>query len=413
MPQVKKQDDRSVLTITRERLQDTLDDAVRRGRMTRDDASRSAGRDPAARVSAPAGVVRLVTGGGEDAFPIEDYDDLTAAQVVSQLGDLDAAGAAPRARLRAPQREPQDGAGGGRAEARLVPRADGLGERVELGEVLGGELQVRRGGVLLQPRAPLRARDRDDVVALREQPGERDLRRRRVAPLGDAPSPSRPAPGWRPSPRGWKRGLFLRKSPGGNVCGCELAGQEAAAERRERQERGAVGGAPRHDLGERVARPQRAPRTARRRPGGSRARARSRSTLTSDRPSAPTLPCCDQLGHRAPGLLERHLGVDAVELVEVDEVGAQALAASPRSTRARAPGGRPWRITYSSASSTTSAALGGEHDLVAAACDRPADELLVRVRAVHVGRVEQRHADVERAVDDRDRLRARRARSAP
>ena len=39
MPQAKKPDDRSVLTITRERLQDTLDDAVRRGRMTRDDAS--------------------------------------------------------------------------------------------------------------------------------------------------------------------------------------------------------------------------------------------------------------------------------------------------------------------------------------------------------------------------------------
>ena len=40
MPQAKKpQDERGVLTITRERLQDTLDDAVRRGRMTRDDAS--------------------------------------------------------------------------------------------------------------------------------------------------------------------------------------------------------------------------------------------------------------------------------------------------------------------------------------------------------------------------------------
>ena len=46
MPQVKKEpDDRSVLNpldvmvITRERLQDTLDDAVRRGRMTRDDAT--------------------------------------------------------------------------------------------------------------------------------------------------------------------------------------------------------------------------------------------------------------------------------------------------------------------------------------------------------------------------------------
>ena len=124
---------------------------------------------------------------------------------------------------------------------------------------------------------------------------------------------------------GWKRGLFLRKSPGGNFCGCERAGQEAAAERREGQERGAVRGAPRDDLGERVARPQRRLGLHATRRGGSRARARARSTLTSDSPSAPTLPCGDQLGHRAPGLLERHLGVDAVQLVEVDEVGPQAL----------------------------------------------------------------------------------------
>src|SRR5262249_49837580 len=35
---------------------------------------------------------------------------------------------------------------------------------------------VERAEVLLQVRAPLRARDRDDVVALREDPRERELR---------------------------------------------------------------------------------------------------------------------------------------------------------------------------------------------------------------------------------------------
>jgi hypothetical protein len=83
-----EQDERSVLTITRERLQDTLDDAVRRGRMTRDDASDLLAEILRRAVSAPAGMVRLVT--GVDAFPIDDYDDLTAAQVVSQLSELDA-----------------------------------------------------------------------------------------------------------------------------------------------------------------------------------------------------------------------------------------------------------------------------------------------------------------------------------
>ena len=50
------------------------------------------------------------------------------------------------------------------------------------------------------------------------------------------------------------------------------------------------------------------------------------------------------------------------------------------------------------------AELGGEHDLVAPAPDRLADELLVRERAVHVGGVEEVDAEVERAVDGRDGL---------
>jgi hypothetical protein len=99
MPEAPKEDpQRSVLNpldvmvITRERLQDTLDDAVRRGRMTRDDASDLLAEIVRRAVSAPAErvmrEVRRVT--GEDAFPIGDYDDLTAAQVVSRLGDLEA-----------------------------------------------------------------------------------------------------------------------------------------------------------------------------------------------------------------------------------------------------------------------------------------------------------------------------------
>src|SRR3954463_13799400 len=101
MPQVKKGSDenasrnvlnpRDAMVITRERLQDTLDDAVRRGRMTRDDASDLLPEIVRRAISAPtAGVrrgVRRVTG-GVDGFPIEDYDDLTAAQIVSRLGGL-------------------------------------------------------------------------------------------------------------------------------------------------------------------------------------------------------------------------------------------------------------------------------------------------------------------------------------
>jgi hypothetical protein len=99
MPQAKKEpEERSLLNplvITRERLQDTLDDAVRRGRMTRDDAADLLAEILRRAISAPADrvirEVKKVAGGGEDgAFPIDDYDDLTAAQIVSQLGDLPA-----------------------------------------------------------------------------------------------------------------------------------------------------------------------------------------------------------------------------------------------------------------------------------------------------------------------------------
>jgi polyhydroxyalkanoate synthesis regulator phasin len=104
MPQAKKTDpddsaSRSVLNpldvmvITRERLQDTLDDAVRRGRMTRDDAADLLAEILRRAISAPTDrmkrEVRRVTG-AIDGFPIEDYDELTAAQIVSQLVGLEA-----------------------------------------------------------------------------------------------------------------------------------------------------------------------------------------------------------------------------------------------------------------------------------------------------------------------------------
>ena len=81
-----------VMVITRERLQDTLDDAVRRGRMTRDDATDLLAEIVRRAISAPTDrvkrEVRRVTG-ALDGFPIEEYDELTAAQIISQLGELE------------------------------------------------------------------------------------------------------------------------------------------------------------------------------------------------------------------------------------------------------------------------------------------------------------------------------------
>ena len=103
-------DPREVVIVTRSRLQEALDEAVARGRMTRDDAgalltellqrgredmqgildgARSTTKGSAERVLREVDRARRVAGVGPS-FPILGYDDLTAAQVIERLGDLDA-----------------------------------------------------------------------------------------------------------------------------------------------------------------------------------------------------------------------------------------------------------------------------------------------------------------------------------
>src|SRR3954447_24727636 len=101
-------DPREVVVVTRERLQEVLDEAVARGRMTRDDAgallsellsrgredieglldgARSTTKGSAERVLREVDRARRAAGVGPS-FPILGYDDLTAAQVNERLGDL-------------------------------------------------------------------------------------------------------------------------------------------------------------------------------------------------------------------------------------------------------------------------------------------------------------------------------------
>jgi hypothetical protein len=74
------------LVITRERIQEVLDDAVERGRMTRDDAA-DLFAELVRRGRGGLGTARRATGLGP-AFPIAGYEDLTAAQVVERLDGL-------------------------------------------------------------------------------------------------------------------------------------------------------------------------------------------------------------------------------------------------------------------------------------------------------------------------------------
>jgi len=115
-------DPREVVVVTRDRLQEALDEAVERGRMTRDDSAalltdllqrgrkqtddllsdieglfdgartttRKSVAGSAERVLREVDRARRVAGVGPS-FPILGYDDLTAAQVTDRLGDLSAA----------------------------------------------------------------------------------------------------------------------------------------------------------------------------------------------------------------------------------------------------------------------------------------------------------------------------------
>jgi hypothetical protein len=90
-----------LVMLTRERIEEALSDAVERGHMTRQAANdiaesliargRREASDVLSDVEQLIGRVRdsgrrAVGAGG--AFPIEDYDDLTAAQITSRLDDL-------------------------------------------------------------------------------------------------------------------------------------------------------------------------------------------------------------------------------------------------------------------------------------------------------------------------------------
>src|SRR5450759_4235059 len=112
----------------------------------------------------------------------------------------------------------------------------------------------------------------------------------------------------------------------------------------------------------------------------------------------PHLSGGDQLTERTEGLLDGRFGVDAVLVVEVDDVHIQA----PQRCLDR--GSDVLRATVDPTSALTALVdlvteLGGQHHLVTAASDGLADQDLVGERAVYVGGVEQGYAEVEGAMD--------------
>ena len=117
----------------------------------------------------------------------------------------------------------------------------------------------------------------------------------------------------------------------------------------------------------------------------------------------PDLARAYQIGQRLHRLLDRHLGVYPVQVVQVDVVDAEALQAAfdrlARVLRAAVEDARGRIVGI-----PHNAEFSRQHDLAAPAADRASDQLLVGERAVGVRRVQEIEPQVERAMDRRDRL---------
>ena len=130
------------------------------------------------------------------------------------------------------------------------------------------------------------------------------------------------------------------------------AGQHPAAERAERHDADAELAARRDDLVLDVAAPQRplALQRGDRVHGGG---ATDRVDRRLGQAEVAHLALGDELGHRPDGLLDRHVEVGAVLVVEVDVVDAEPAAATPRSPTARSPACRRRAAAGRPAATTT------------------------------------------------------------
>src|SRR5687768_1769073 len=128
---------------------------------------------------------------------------------------------------------------------------------------------------------------------------------------------------------------------------------------------------------------------------------RSRSSLAKSQVSY--LPGPYELGHRAHCFLDRHIGIDAMLIVEIDDLDIEA----PEAVFAGLAHiiGPAAHAPETSIFAAYIAEFGGEKHFVAAPRSRAADEFLVAPDAVHVGSVEEIYAPIERMVDRRDRFR--------
>jgi len=274
--------------------------------------------------------------------------------------------------------------------------------RLELVEVRPREDEVRSVEVLLEAVAALRPEDGHDVTPPREDPREGDLRRLGVPALRDLLH-------LRDEREVLREVLALEARRRAPVVALREIREAAIPPREEPAPERAVCDEPDPELAARgedgrldVAREERVLALERRdRVDATRAPERLGRGLREADP--PDLPFPHETRHRANGLLYRRRGVDPMEVIEVDRVDVEPLQA-PLARRADVIGLPANAALRGVRRIAQDAELRREDDPVAPARDGLPDELFVRVRAVHIGRVEEVEPGVEGRMDREDRL---------
>lgn len=119
------------------------------------------------------------------------------------------------------------------------------------------------------------------------------------------------------------------------------------------------------------------------------------------------LALAHQLGHGADGVLDRYVRVDAVLVVEIDDICAEPLERGfrYRLRMLRPAVDAPDRLDARHAGLDAEAELGGDDHLVTHRAERLADELFVLEGTIDFGRVEEGDAEIDGALQRADRFR--------
>jgi transcriptional regulator with XRE-family HTH domain len=273
------------------------------------------------------------------------------------------------------------------------------GHVVQPAELVGIQLDRIGRDILFEPCDALRSRDRRDMASLREHPRERHLRRRHTDLGCNGPNLVHRA-------EVLLEVLALEAWVGATrVVGGEVihrsnrSGQKPTPKRRVWNKSDPELRQYRKHFVARVACPERVLGLQR----GDRVHGVGSTDVVDPRlrqADVTNLALGDELRYRTHGVFDRSPWVDPVLVIQIDVVGIEtpqrSFEGGANVVRAAVD------VPRSAAGVRDQPKLCGQHDLVTPSLECAADQLFVGKRAVDLGRVDERDAQVDRPVDGAD-----------